>query len=100
MKIQTSLKILPSGCDNNEVYQQVNQAIKMIASSELKYIVGPSETTIEGEYQAIFDLINQIHTYFVDQDIRQITMIIITDYNNQQTYIQEKLANVDSKLSN
>ncbi len=100
MKIQASLKVLPSGNTNTEVYDKVNQAIKLIASSNLKYQVSASETSIEGEYSEIFNLIENIHSKFVADDIRQVTMIIITDYNKEQTYIEEKLNNVDSNLSN
>lgn len=99
MKMQVSLKVMPSGASQKEVYDKVNEVIEMIDNSNLKYQVGSSETTIEGEYTAVFGLIEEIHRKLVADQIRQITMIIVTDYNVESTYIDGKLANVDSYLN-
>lgn len=97
--MQVSLKVMPSGASHDDVYNKVNEVIEMIDNSNLKYQVGSSETTIEGEYKEIFDLIEAIHKKLVDDQLRQITMIIITDYNQKNMYIDEKLANVDKYLN-
>lgn len=99
MKIQASLKVMPSGDSQKEVYDKVNEVIKMIDISGLKYQVGSSETSIEGEYGEIFKLIENIHTKLVEDELRQITMIIITDYNVENTYIEGKLNNVNEFLN-
>lgn len=100
MKIQASLKVMPSGGSQKEVYDKVNEVIKMIDISGLKYQVGSSETSIEGEYSEIFKLIESIHTKLVEDELRQITMVIITDYNVENTYIEGKLNNVNEFLNN
>ncbi len=99
MKIQASLKIMPAGNCQKEVYNNVNEAIATIATSGLKYVVGSSETTIEGEYNEIFQLIEKIHNMLVLKEVRQITMIIVTDYNIESTYIDEKINNVNDFLN-
>lgn len=99
MKIQTSLKVMPAGSSQKEVYDKVNEVIEMIDNSNLKYQVGSSETTIEGEYKDIFNLIEVIHQKLVDDQLRQVTMIIVTDYNVENTYIEEKLENVNKYLT-
>lgn len=98
MKIQASLKVMPAGENQTASYDKVNEAIALIDSSGLKYQVGPSETTIEGEYQEIFQLIEKIHEYLIASDIRQIAMFIMTDYNQEGTYIDGKLNNVNQYL--
>lgn len=98
MKVQVSLKVLPAGNTKDDVYNKVNEVIGMIDDSGLKYQVGSSETTIEGEYTEVFALIEQIHNKLVADQIRQITMMIVTDYNSEYTYIDEKLENVDQYL--
>ncbi len=98
MKIQASLKVMPAGGSKKEVYDKVNEVIEMITNSNLKYVIGSSETTVEGEYKEIFNLVEMIHQKLVDDQIRQITMIIITDYNNEHTYIEEKIENVNNYL--
>lgn len=100
MKIQASLKVMPSGGSQKEVYDKVNEVIKMIDISGLKYQVGSSETSIEGEYSEVFKLIESIHTKLVEDELRQITMVIITDYNVENTYIEGKLNNVNEFLNN
>ncbi len=99
MQMQVSLKVMPSGSNQKEVYDKVNEVIEMIDNSNLKYQVGSSETTIEGEYKEVFSLIEAIHTKLVADEIRQITMIIVTDYNVENTYIDGKLENVDKYLN-
>lgn len=98
MKIQTSLKVMPSGINQKEVYDKVNEVIEMIADSNLKYQVGSSETTVEGEYKDVFGLVESIHEKLVADQLRQITMIIVTDYNVENTYMDEKLENVQNYL--
>lgn len=98
MKIQLSLKVLPHKASKKEVYDKVNEVIKTITESNLKYIVGPSETTVEGNYDEVFALVKTIHNQLVADEIEQITMIIMTDYNIHETYIEEKLENVENYL--
>ncbi len=99
MKIQASLKVLPSLNSQKQVYDKVNEVIEMIADSGLKYVVGASETTVEGEYRKIFELVEAIHLKLVADDIRQITMMIVTDYNKNDAYIEQKLENVQTYLN-
>lgn len=99
MKMQVSLKVMPSGASQKEVYDKVNEVIEMIDNSNLKYQTGSSETTIEGEYKEIFALIESIHDKLIADEMRQITMMIVTDYNVESMYIDEKLNNVDKYLT-
>lgn len=98
MKIQASLKVMPSLNSRQEVYDKVNEVIKMIADSNLKMVSGPSETTVEGEYDAVFNLVRDIHNKLVADEVRQITMVIVTDYNDEDQYIDEKITNVKQYL--
>ncbi len=98
MKIQASLKVMPSMATRTEVYDKVNEVIEMIAQSKLKYVSGPSETTVEGDYKDIFNLFEEIHNKLVADQVRQITMVIVTDYNDEDQYIDEKVNNVQKYL--
>lgn len=99
MQIQASLKIMPSMNSRVEVYEKVNEVIKMIADSDLKYVSGPSETTVEGDYDQVFGLFRAIHEKLVNDDVRQITMMIVTDYNADTVYIDGKMENVKNYLN-
>ncbi len=99
MQIQASLKVMPTMASRVEVYDKVNEVIKMIADSGLKYISGPSETTVEGDYDEIFTLFREVHNKLVADEVKQITMMIVTDYNADMQYIDEKLVNVQTYLN-
>ncbi len=98
MQIQASLKVMPSMNTRIEVYDKVNEVIKMIADSNLKYVSGPSETSVEGDYDQVFNLFREIHQKLVDDEVKQITMMIVTDYNSDAQYIDEKIENVNNYL--
>ncbi len=99
MQIQASLKVMPTMASRVEVYEKVNEVIKMVAESGLKFISGPSETTVEGDYDEIFTLFREIHNKLVADEVKQITMMIVTDYNEDMQYIDEKLGNVQTYLN-
>ncbi len=98
MQIQASLKVMPSMNTRTEVYDKVNEVIKMIADSNLKYVSGPSETSVEGDYDQVFSLFRDIHQKLVNDEVKQITMMIVTDYNSDAQYIDEKIENVNKYL--
>lgn len=98
MKIQASLKVMVKAKDIDSSYDYVNDAIKMIKNSGMDFFVSPSETTVEGDYDVIFELFKEIHEYLVLQGLPQITLIITTDYNAKNYYINEKLNNVKKNI--
>jgi uncharacterized protein YqgV (UPF0045/DUF77 family) len=62
MKITCSIRLLPLKAEGkDEIYRLVDEAISVIANSGLKYLVGPSETTVEGEFPQLLELIQQIY---------------------------------------
>ncbi|MEN3008784.1 thiamine-binding protein [Pseudothermotoga sp.] len=62
MKISCSIRFLPlKASGKDEIYKLVDEAIAIIVSSGLKYLVGPSETTVEGEFSDLLNLIKQIY---------------------------------------
>lgn len=65
MKVQVSLKVLPKNYKTQEyTYNQVNEVIAHLHQTDLKVLVGPSETTLEGEYSEIFK-----HIEIIDEKI-------------------------------
>lgn len=49
MTSSIAIQILPEAADDNELCERVDKVIDYIKSTDLKYEVGPFETTIEGE---------------------------------------------------
>lgn len=56
--INASLQVLPSG-GNKHPYLIVDEAIKVIANSGLKYKVCPFETVVEGAYDEVMEVFKQ-----------------------------------------
>uniref|UniRef100_A0A832I792 Thiamine-binding protein n=1 Tax=Pseudothermotoga hypogea TaxID=57487 RepID=A0A832I792_9THEM len=62
MKITCSIRLLPLKVESkDQIYGLVDEAIGVIANSGLKYLVGPSETTVEGEFSQLLKLIEEIY---------------------------------------
>lgn len=62
MKIACSIRFLPlKSSGKEEIYKLVDEAIAVITNSGLKCLVGPSETTVEGEFSDLLNLIDQIY---------------------------------------
>jgi len=60
--INASLQILPIVQDKHP-YQWVDEAIAIIEQSGIKYEVGPFATIVEGTYNQVIVLINNINDY-------------------------------------
>lgn len=89
--VTVSFKVLPGGLpDKSATYAAVDRAIEVIQQSGLIYLVGPSETTIEGEYDTVMDVIKQAQVAALAAAPRVFTLIGI-DWNPEGSSIDEKL---------
>lgn len=55
-----AIQILPMNADNSEVIRIVDEAIAFIKSFGLHTVVGPFETTVEGDYDTIMKIISEV----------------------------------------
>ena len=63
MNANVAIQVLPQNCESKEeVVRIVDEVIKYIKSTGLTYYVGPSETSIEGEYEELMGLI-KVHIW-------------------------------------
>lgn len=60
--INASLQILPI-VEDRHPYEWVDEAIAVIKQSEIKYEVGPFATVVEGTYDEVLHVINNINNY-------------------------------------
>ncbi|HJV16898.1 MAG TPA: thiamine-binding protein [Bacillales bacterium] len=61
-----SIQILPKTKDGEDVIPYVDEAIKVIHNSGVKYEVHPLETTMEGELQQLFDVITKMNERMIE----------------------------------
>lgn len=56
-----SIQILPKTKDGEDVIPYVDEAIRVIKESGVKYEVHPLETTMEGELEQLFSIITKMN---------------------------------------
>ncbi|MET3683344.1 uncharacterized protein YqgV (UPF0045/DUF77 family) [Alkalibacillus flavidus] len=62
-----SIQVIPkTPGPNDDVIPYVDEAIHVIASSGVKYEVGPLETTMEGELSELLAIVEQINRKMID----------------------------------
>ena len=59
MESSVAIQSLPSVMDDDELCRIVDEVIAYIASTGYKYVVGPFETTIEGPYDELMDIVKE-----------------------------------------
>ena len=89
--VTLSLKILRYARTREEVYQVVDDVIAYIASTGLKYVVGPSETTIEGEMDEVLEIAKQAQYLAVEKGALNVQTIIMIDYSPKGVTIDDKI---------
>lgn len=57
MKASVAIQVLPHVENDDEVVRVVDEVIDYIKKTGLKYFVGPSETSIEGEYEELMEIV-------------------------------------------
>lgn len=76
-----------------ELYKQVDAAIDYIKKSGLKYEIGAMSTTVEGEYDEIFDLIKKVHRIPFDVGSERVITVVRIDEKKGGLTIDDKLKN-------
>ncbi|HQA08155.1 MAG TPA: thiamine-binding protein [Syntrophomonadaceae bacterium] len=85
-----SLQILPV-VEEEKIYPLVDQVIHMIQASGFKYIVGPMETTIEGELDSLLDLVKRAQQVCVQGGASRVISVIKIDYKPDGVTMDEKI---------
>ncbi|OPL09974.1 MAG: hypothetical protein AVO34_04655 [Firmicutes bacterium ML8_F2] len=86
-----SLQIIPV-VPEEQVYPIVDRVIAMIAESKVKYVVGPMETTMEGELDDLLDVVKRAQTLCADTGAERVLSVIKIDYRTGGVTMDEKMA--------
>jgi len=90
-KANLSLKIIPV-VPPDHIYPMVDKVIELIKESGLNHVVGPSETTIEGELEELLEIAKQAHYLCISEGASRVLAIMQTDYSAEGVTIDEKIA--------
>ena len=85
-----SLQILPM-VSQDQVYSVVDKVINLIQASGLPHVVGPMETTIEGDLDSLLDLVKKAQQACVEAGANRIVSVVKIDYSPDGVTIDEKI---------
>ncbi len=85
-----SLQILPM-VPEGDVYDVVDEVIKLIQASKLEYMVGPMETTIEGELDQLLDLVKEAQEVCIAAGANRVISVVKIDYKPDGVTMDEKV---------
>lgn len=89
--INVSLQILPV-VPEEKIYPVVDQVIKFIDQSGVKYEVGPMETTMEGEWDTLFSIVKEAQKICVEYGASRVVSVVKIDYKPEGVTMDEKVA--------
>lgn len=85
-----SLQVLPI-VPEEKVYSVVDKVIELIDKSGVKYIVGPLETTMEGELDILLDIVKKAQEICIKEGASRVVSIVKIDYKPEGVTMDEKI---------
>ncbi len=90
-KVNVAIQVLPKSKEIHE-YDIIDKAIECIIQTGLNYKVCPFETVVEGEFDEIIKLVEDIKNVCFRSGADEIIMNLkIQARNNSDVYIEEKM---------
>ncbi len=90
MLCNVSLQALPSVPDER-LYQVVDQVIDLIRNSGVKYVVGPMETTMEGELHQLLEIVEKAQEICFENGAARVVSVVKIDCKAGGVTIDEKI---------
>ena len=90
MLCNVSLQVLPSVPDEH-LYQVVDQVIELIQESGVKYVVGPMETTMEGELNQLLGIVEKAQEVCFENGAARVVSMVKIDCKAGGVTIDEKI---------
>ena len=93
--VNIAVQVLPKS-KTKEPYDLVDDAIKVIHDSGLKYRVCPFETVIEGPYNEIIELVEKVQEKCFESGADELLVYLkIQNRKNEKVTIEDKMAKYD-----
>lgn len=88
--VNLSLQVLPN-VPEGQTYEVVDEAIRIIRESGVKYLVGPMETTMEGELDDLLEVVKKAQDACIKGGALRVMSIIKIDYRPEGVTMEEKI---------
>lgn len=90
MICNVSLQVLPN-VSEKDLYPVVDKVIDLIRESGIKYMVGPMETTMEGELRVLLEIVEKAQEICLRNGATRIVSVVKIDYKAGGVTIDEKI---------
>jgi len=88
--VNVSLQVIPRVPDER-IYPVVDEVIEFIRKSGVKYIVGPMETTMEGEFDLLMDIVKEAQRICIREGASRVLSVVKIDYKPEGVTMNEKV---------
>lgn len=85
-----SLQVIPV-VPEGEIYPVVDRVIEMIKHSGVKHMVGPMETTMEGELDQLLKIVSKAQRVCAEAGAARVLSVVKIDYSIKGVTIDEKV---------
>jgi len=85
-----SLQVIPV-IEEEKVYPVVDRVIEYIKSRGIKHLVGPMETTMEGELEELLEVVLRAQEICVGQGAGRVITVVKIDYRPGGVTMEEKV---------
>ncbi len=92
MNCHVSLQVIPN-VSEEDLYPVVDKVIGMIKQSGVKYLVGPMETTMEGDLHQLLELVAGAQEICLANGASRVISMVKIDYKAGGVSINEKIKN-------
>ena len=80
MNASVAIQVLPKVNSDEEVIRIVDEVIDYIKSTGLNYFVGPCETSIEGDYDELMDIVKECQKIAVKAGAKSVSAYVKINY--------------------
>lgn len=80
MNASVAIQVLPKVDSDEEVIRIVDEVIDYIKSTGLSYYVGPCETSIEGDYDELMEIIKECQHVAVKAGAKSVSAYVKVNY--------------------
>jgi uncharacterized protein (TIGR00106 family) len=88
--VNVSLQVLPT-VSEERIYPVVDKVIDYIKETGVKYVVGPMETTMEGEFEKLLEIVKKAQEICVAEGAARVISIVKIDYKPDGVTMEEKI---------
>lgn len=88
--INVSLQVIPN-VPEEKIYPVVDKVIEYIKSTGVKHIVGPMETTMEGDLDTLMEIVKKAQKICVEEGASRVASVVKIDYKAEGVTMDEKV---------